>query len=296
MAAGRAPMSVTANQFFSAPAVVSQEIEDRFFTDLKTGNATFKRTAGDRFRELDDICFRCFAAAGATIGEALDIGISSGSTTLALSERLLAAGHGGMVIGTDLSFSAHLVPVAAGVRTLVDEAGLPLQHDVLGMVVRPWRRRLDYFTGMVAVRGLLNRLCGARAQRRLQAGHPGIRPVQLVSPRLRDHPRVRVEKNDIFTATPRYQARFDFVRAANILNRGYFSEAEIRRALVHVVSYLSGPGAWLLIARSTGGQHVATLFQVSADGRRLQAVDRFGGGSEIEWLVFATPLPMHWGA
>lgn len=289
-------MSVTAARFFSGPLRLSPEVEDRFFTDLKTGNATFKRTAGDRFQELDDICVRCFEAAGATIGAVLDIGVSSGTTTLALSERLVTAGHAGTVTGTDLSFSANLVPVVPGVRTLIDETGLPLQHDLMGMVVRPWRRRLDYFTGMVAVRGLLNRVCGRRAQLKWRAGDKGVKPVQLISPRLQGHPRVRVERNDIFAPTRRYQDRFDFVRAANILNRGYFPEADLRRALVNAVSYLSGPGAWLLIARSSEGRHVATLFQVSADGRRLQAVDRFGGGSEIEWLVFATPLPMHWRA
>ncbi|MBB5714303.1 hypothetical protein [Sphingomonas aerophila] len=285
---------ITAARFFAGPGGDSVELEDRFFTDLKTRNATFKRTATDRFGDLDDVCIRCFAAAETSIRDVLDIGISSGGATLALSERLHKAGYDAAVTGTDLSLTAHIVPVLPGVRALVDDAGFPLQHDVLGLAVRPWRRRADYLTGMLFVRNLLNRIAGNRARRELQRGTDQVRSVRLVSPRLANDRRVSVEQNDILVPTEQYRNRFNFVRVANVLNRDYFNEPDLRRALHNCVSYLSGPGAWLLVVRSTGGHHVATLFQVSADGRRLTAVDRFGGGSEVEWLVFQTPLPGEW--
>lgn len=287
---------VTAARFFSGAGASSPELEDCFFTDLKTANAVFKRTASDRFRELDEVCVRCFERAGSTIREVLDVGVSSGGATVALADRLAEAGHPARVTGTDLSLDAHLVPVMPGVRTLVDEAGFPLQHDVLGVAVRPWLRRLDYATGMAVVRRVINRWWGGAARRRLAERDQAVAPVRLVSPRVLKHDRVTVERNDILAPTERFRDRFDFVRIANVLNQGYFTEAELRRALANAVSYLSGPGAWLLLVRSRGGRHVATLFQVSADGRRLQAVDRFGGGSEVEWLAFEAPIPERWAS
>lgn len=285
-------MSITATRFFSIdPARLTPDVEDRFFTDLKTYNNTFKRTASDRFRDLDDCCVRHFEGAGAKLREVLDIGVSSGSTTLDLSDRLRTAGQPVQIVGTDLSLTGYLVPVMPGLRVLVDENGHPLQYEVFGKAIRAWARRADYVTGMVLVRGLLHFVCQDRVHRRLHEQDGSLRPLQLVSPRLRDRADIRIEKNDIFSRTGHFVERFDFIRAANILNLGYFDETTLRRGFANVVSYLSGPGAWLLVARTNGAANAATLFRVSSDGRRLLVVDRIGGGSEVERLVLWAPLP-----
>ena len=286
---------MTATRFFQSPAGrASPEAEDKFFTDLRTRNATFKRTSNDRFHDLDEVCLRCFAHANVQISNVLDVGISSGTTTLGLSDRLREAGHPAHLIGTDVSVDGHLVSVYPGIRVLTDEVGYALQYDVLGMVLRPWRRRADYATGMVLVRAAANGWIGNRAKRLLQRGEAMSAPVQLVSPRVFGHPHIRIEKNDIFSDTAEYHGRFDFIRAANILNRGYFNEEQLRRAMANVVRYLSGPGAWLLVARSTEGRHVGTLLRVSDDGRYMNVVDRYCGGSEVEWLVLEAALPAEW--
>ncbi len=286
-------MSITATRFFSIdPARLTPDVEDRFFTDLKTYNNTFKRTASDRFRDIDDCCVRHFEGAGPKLREVLDIGVSSGSTTLDLSDRLRAAGQPVQIVGTDLSLTGYLVSVMPGLRVLVDENGHPLQYEVFGKAIRAWARRADYVTGMVLVRGLLHFLCEDRVHRRLREHDGSLRPLQLVSPRLRDRADIRIEKNDIFSRTGHFVERFDFIRAANILNLGYFDETTLRRGFANVVSYLSGPGAWLLVARTNGATNAATLFRVSPDGRRLLVVDRIGGGSEVERLALWAPLPL----
>lgn len=288
-------MSITARRFFhSKYQVTSVEAEDEFFTDLRTRNATFKRTASDRFRDLDELCLKNFSNAEASIGEVLDIGISSGATTVALSDRLRAAGHSGRVVGTDIAIDGRLVKAFPGVHVLTDEAGHPLQYDLMGRVLRPWGRRADYATGMVMVRAAANRWIGDRVQRSVQRGERNGNAVRLISPRANNHPHVHIERNDIFVDTQEYQDRFGFIRAANILNRGYFEEAALTRAIANIIGYMTGPGAYLLIARSTKGQHVATLFQVSANGRYMDVVDRSCGGSEVEWLVLEATLPEKW--
>ena len=45
-------MSITAKAFFHpARKPTSTDVEDRFFSDLRTRNSTFKRTASDRFHD-----------------------------------------------------------------------------------------------------------------------------------------------------------------------------------------------------------------------------------------------------
>jgi hypothetical protein len=287
-------MRATARRFFNtAPDLVPIAMEDRFFTDIKTRDGTFKRTASARFQDLDDACVASFAAAGAGITTVLDIGISSGATTLALFDRLAAAGHAPRLVGTDLSFEAYMLRVVPGFRTLVDEHGHPLQHEVFGQPVRPWVRRLDYFTGAVLLRGLLNRLAAARARPLVKRRDARLSPVRLISRRLAARPEIDIEANNVLERAPHFGRRFDFVRAANILNRGYFSEAELKGAFDNILSYLSGPGAWLLVARSTKRGHDATLFRASADGATLDVVMRMGAGSEVEDIVRSRPLP--WG-
>lgn len=286
-------MTITASKFFALdPGRLTPEVEDRFFTDLKTQNSTFKRTGRARLNDVDACCVRNLAAAAARIERVLDIGISSGTSTLDLHDHLRAAGHAPRIIGTDLALDGYIVPALPGLRVLSDPGGHPMQYDLLGRAIRSWERRADYLTGMIAVRRMLARFTRRAVQARLEDGH-GAQPVRLLSPRLKGHPAITVEVNDIFARTDRFVRRFDFVRAANILNLGYFSEAELRRALSNIFSYLSGGGAWLLVARSKGSANAATLFRLSPDGRRLLVMDRVGGGSEIERLVLSTPLPLH---
>ena len=290
-------MSITASQYFSDDAAaITPEAEDRFFAGLKTGNNTFKRTAKDRFKRIDDRCTEMFTSANVQLSHVLDIGISSGTTTLALSKRLALAGQTPQIVGTDLSLGAYLLDVFPGLRVLVDEQGLPLQYELLGRAVRAWVRRADYVTGVVILLGLLRALVKARVRRHLRYRERSTRKLWLLSRALRDEPRITVQRNDVFQLSEEFVGRFDFIRAANILNRGYFGDADLRRALGNVVRYLSGPGAWLLVARSEGAKTAGTLFRLSPDGSRLIIMARVGTGSEIESLVLNTPIPSPDGA
>ncbi|WP_426170250.1 hypothetical protein [Sandarakinorhabdus sp. DWP1-3-1] len=280
-------MALTASRLFDAPPdAISAAAEADFFTALKGRNNTFKKTGAGRFAAID-------AAVIAAIGNdpldsVLDIGISSGATTIELRDSLQRAGHRPSVTGTDLWIDAWLVPVAPGCRALVDGSGHLLQHDLFGRAVRPWRRRLDYVNGLAVVRATLNRLVIPRVRAALAAGRG--RRLRLVSPQLARHADVVVQQDDVTVANPGFAGRFDLVRAANILNRDYFDEATLLRALANVIGYLSGPGAWLLVIRTlANGEQHGTLFRRNADG--MAVVRRFGTGSEVEALVLAAAVP-----
>jgi hypothetical protein len=95
---------------------------------------------------------------------------------------------------------------------------------------------------------------------------------------------IEIVENDIFVLTPEFVGRFDFIRAANLLNEGYFAREKLSAAISNIRSYCRGPGSLLLVVRSSEQRQDGTLFRLEADGR-FQVRARFGQGSEIEQIV-----------
>ncbi|MBT8428206.1 MAG: hypothetical protein KJO02_09280 [Erythrobacter sp.] len=278
-------MSIAASRFFSLPPEqITPALEVAFFSSLKTGNDTFKKTDVRRFEEIDGVVAAELAKAfpGETL-ELLDVGISSGTTTMELAEALERAGADFRITATDRSFAASILDGPLGSRALVENSGHILQFEILGRPLRAWDRRLDRFTGRSILNAALRKAIGKSAKERA-----GNRPVELVSPRLKERPSVTIAEDDIFTRTPAFERKFHFVRAANILNLDYFDKDRISTGLGHLRAYLRGPGGLLLLVRTdkvTSGNN-GTLFRLNAE-HGFEVVRRFGDGSEVEDLVLS---------
>lgn len=219
------------------------------------------------------------AASAARIDNILDLGVSSGTTTIELIEALRRAGYRPAVTATDRTINARLVPLRWGCSALVEPGGHVLQYDVLGAPIRPWRRRLDYLTGFAAVGGLTERLLGPQL-----AGARNGKSVTLVSPHLARMPGVSLVEDDVTVCNPRLVGQFDLVRAANLLNKHYFSRESMAAAAANVRRYLRGSGAFLLLLRTHNARdHHGSLLRMEQDGQ-LEVIERFGRGSEVEAL------------
>lgn len=279
----------TASRFFSmAPDRITAEEEAYFFTWLKTGNATFKRTQAGRFRDVDSAMLLQIEAAGGRLDAILDIGISSGTTTLELLDAARTAGHDTRITATDRSLAARLVNWPLGFSALLEPDGHILQYGIFGRPLRAWRRRLDYVTGMALVQKLAQWTIGRAARR--AAMKKQARDVALVSPRLAGTRGVELVEDDVTRGNAAFESRFDLVRAANILNRDYFDEKTLSRAAGNLMRYLRGEGSWLFIIRThEDGQQNGTLFRRQGNG--LAVAHRFGRGSEIETLVLESCIP-----
>lgn len=273
-----------ASRYFSLPAGrVSARDEARFFNALRTGNATFKRTAAGRLAAIDRALVDWLVTHGKAPEHVLDLGISAGITTLELRNVLQAAGWDAAVTGTDRSLHAALLPLPFGCRALVEPDGHVLQYEVAGQAVRPWRRRLDYVTGIAPLGWAVDRALRGAAAARLAS--PDREPVALVSRAVATASDIRLVEDDITVPNPDLIGRFDLVRAANLLNRHYFSGTDLAAAVANTRSYLRGPGALLLVLRTHGeDDHRGTLF-VQDERGRLDVALRWGGGSEIEPLL-----------
>lgn len=278
-------MIVAATEFFSRPAeALPQQVEDAFFSSIKNPNNTFKCTWGGRFGALDGRLVEAVKARGLDVREVLDVGVSSGTTTLDLCDAFARERYRPRITGTDYAIHAWIVPLGKRCAALLNPEGQLLQVDLFGRSIQPWRRRLDYLTGMWLVRPILSRIVGGLAVRRLRQG-VGVRKVELVSPRVRNHGLITIVEDDVLTPRDGFGRRFDLVRAANVLNENYFAEADLRKAVDNLRSYLKGPGSLLFIVRTRmSGDHHGTLFAMSDSGA-LEVVERIGAGSEIEKLL-----------
>jgi polysaccharide pyruvyl transferase WcaK-like protein len=79
------------------------------------------------------------------------------------------------------------------------------------------------------------------------------------------------------------------LRAANILNRGYFDERVLRAMLANLRERLRDGGLLVICRTSTHGDvNNGTLFRLDPE-RRLCPLARLNAGSEIETLALDLP-------
>ncbi len=265
---------------------ITPEMEEVFFTSIMARNGTYKTTYGSRFSEINEQLLRLISVGSISARSVLDVGISSGVNTLELAESLGAHGYEASIVGTDILIDAYLVRVLPGCDALVDASGFPLRFDLFGRSMKPWVVQSDYRSGLFLVRKGINVLFRSLAAR-VRAGRPNSKTtqVQLVSPRLLEDENIVVCDDDITRFNPEFAARFDLVRAANVLNKGYFDDGALRGIIGNIRKYLKPAAGSLLVLRThENKENHGTLFTLDSDNRFV-LLERFGTGSEIEHLV-----------
>ena len=278
-------------------------MEKEFFSSIRLSNRVFKTTSVRRLDDVNQTLIAVFQKLGVAPTTFLDIAISSGTSTIEWVESLQQAGLRPHMTATDLTTIAYLVRLFRGCHVLVDKEGFPLQYDVFGIALRPWCPVRYYIFGNYFLTVMYRFVYWRLAQRlhllkRLEAlrgkAPPGDDPVvkaqvKLVSYRLRNKKEIELLDDDITEPTPSHlKRRFQVVRAANILNRNYFSTRQLVEGAKNLRDRMSGPGAFLLIVRTEdrGGNH-GTVFRLNDYGS-LEVVARIGRGSEIEDIVLCT--------
>lgn len=278
-------MVISAKLFADPGAVPTAKQERDFFGGVRLGNGTHKTTCDHRLDDLNALVTDQWTRLGARPREIFDVGVSSGISSAEWADSLSTAGFDSRILASDLMLFGKWVRVSPVHEALVDRSGHVLQHLLFNRPARPWGRRLDYLTGY----WMLRRGANLAARRRLRKGAPrDSSTVMLVSPRARHNPRVDFVEADILKPLDKgLHGRFDAIRAANILNCGYFSKQDLGQAVANLKLCLAGAGSFFIAARTwEDGTNHATLFRLDP-AHRFQAVARLGQGSEIEDIVLA---------
>ncbi len=290
-------MSLLADLFVSAGELRgSQELEKSFFDCLRLKNGVYKTTYAHR---LDDLNARLadYLPAARPL-QVLDVAISSGVSTLEWVESLEEASLDYHMTGIDLTTSGLMVSFGNRLHTVLDRTKWPLLFEIDGRwVSNPPRKRhlLRHFFSLALIKSALfvwgQRYGEAEAGRmeRVLGMPTRTRAINLVTPRLANHPRVTIHEGDILTESWQ-QGEFHVIRAANILNRSYFDNDALTRIVLNLRRHLTPDGILVVCNTDTDEEAVnhATIFALRAD-RQLNVLSKLNGGSEVENLILRLP-------
>lgn len=285
---------LAARAFLETPAAeLTPQAEREFFASLMTRNKTYKTTFHQRFADTNPLLLQQLKQGGLASPDILDIGISSGISTVELHDDFREGGIHARIIATDLLVEALLVRVLPNCHVLVDPSAFPLRFDLPFGTMKPWVTQRDYRNGFFLLRKAINVGMTRLARHILQnSKDTRITRVKLVTPRLLATGNIVVCNDDISRYNHAFANRFDFIRAANVLNKGYFPARVLSAMLANIRRYLRGPGTTLLVVRThEDDSNHGTLFRMEDDGR-LKVTWRIGAGSEIEETVLQLASPV----
>jgi hypothetical protein len=250
----------------------STEAEFLLFSRIRLPSGVLKTTEPRRLDDLNERALRVLPDDRPL--ELMDVAISTGITTVEWSEQLRAAGVEHHIVAGDTHSDAVWVSVPLVGEVLVDRDGNVLLAEVVGRAVDP--------SGATTRSALVLPLLRAAARHAGMLRLPA-RPVALVSSRIRESTAIELVEDDIFVARPELRARFHAVRAANILNEGYFDDARLRAAVATLRERLRPAGLLIVCRTREDGSNHGSFFRMDGDGWTV--VDRIGDGSEIERLI-----------
>lgn len=274
----RPPARTSVRRYLDARAIGGFAVEDQFFWQLQLASGVFKATSHHRLDDTFAMIRR--ALPPATNLRILDVACSSGISTVELHCALSGPGLSIETIGTDITTKVMHVAVARGQAIVYDADGNILGAEIDGMLInrRPNRAVCLYHPWRVHRARRLFAAYG-RGAFRPPTGAP-VTEVPLVTLAVERTPGVRVVEEDL--ARPLVPGVFGLIRAANILNRGYFAEPRLRELVATLLTRLA-PGGLLFVVRTAGKTNHGTLWRATAAG--VELVERIGDGSEIAGLV-----------
>jgi hypothetical protein len=254
-----------------------RESEREFYRNIKTSNGTKKSTAPRRLDAINDLYFATIQRLGAIPRVAMDIGVSSGVTTLEWLREFDKRGVAVTMIATDYVMSVDLYAIGRHMHVLTERNGHLLQIEMFGAGIRTHMRARDYINGGFVWRRALCSIARARLKTASRSGS-----YKLVSPALRGQDRIRLFDDDIFsTNPPAFTRSADVVRVGNLIQPIYFSDAQIRRATENIRERCRGEGSTVIVCRNMQDALEGSILRMNGRRQFLVAA-RLGPGSEVE--------------
>lgn len=250
-----------------------------FFRGLRLSNGTCKTTGAGRLAELDQ---RLVAQLGTPRDiRVLDAGASIGVTTLDLLDALQSRGFLVACTLVDLSISARILS-RFGITFLVDPNGAVLCAEFGS------RRVFRPDPSKDSLRSRVGRALFSATEAAIRVSgvwSDGGQDVQLLVPGARARSEITALEHDLFDPLP-LGSTYHVVRAANILNRAYFSETQLSTLIGNLLQVLQVGGLLVVCRTDEAGMTAGSILRREVSGD-LVVVERVRGGSEVESLVLS---------
>jgi hypothetical protein len=274
----------------------SQELERSFFDCLRVKNGVYKTTYSHRLDDLNAQVANYLPFPRPL--QLLDVAISSGVSTLEWVESLEEAELDYHMTGIDLTIGALLVSFGDRLHAVLDRAKWPLLFEIDGQWVSNPPRKKHLFRHLFSLATIKSALFlwaqryreseDERCQQILGMS-TRTRAINLVTPRLMNHPRVTIGEGNIL-AESWQQGTFHVIRAANILNRSYFDNHALSKILHNLRRHLTPDGILVVCNTDTDEEAVnhATILALRED-QQFEVLSRMNGGSEVDDLILHLP-------
>jgi hypothetical protein len=253
-------------------------LEHSFFQSLRLPNGARKTTAPARLTDVDRLLGDYFRAGDSV--HLLDVGISSGVTTLDLLDSLRGRGVRVSGVGTDICVRGYLSSVF-GIDVLYDSAG-----HVLQLATRFFTRgRPDPSQRSLPSRALrIGMFALELPVVRRWAGRLGrSRTVDLLSPRLFRNRPFQVIEHDIARPMPAWDGTFDVLRAANVLNLDCFPADQIVAMFRNMAAWLKVGGVIVICRTSDAdGRNHGSLYRKVSAFATFEPLRQVGDGFELD--------------
>jgi hypothetical protein len=285
--------------YLSAPLsddAAQESLEREFFSSICLQNGTYKYTYSNRLDDLNSMVARWLPPSRPL--KLMDVAISSGISTLEWMKSLELAGIEHEMTAGDLTLDAYLVSLNQDLHVLVDKTGFPLQYEIKGKALTTpvgRKRRALYVFPLRQINKTLQakfEMLREKCKNGVAQAQPGhdvqCRRVDLVSPRLRRPTNLKLIEDDILRDDYR-GPRVHVLRAANILNRAYFTDDVLKQMLSQLRSRLLDDGLLVVCRTNISGNNNGSIFALR-EGNKFELVDRIGEGSEVEQLVVSDEL------
>lgn len=274
------------------PAAASQ-MRETVLRSFSVRNGTFKRTSCKRTSQFDREVLGVLRSNLASPDQHIvhDMGVSDARTSCDFFEAFSA--YNGVepeFFATDLCFNViALRREHTRTTVVVDHCNSVLQIMFPPFVLSSRSGVRDHclFPINTLLRVLLTHTSVKQILRLYKVGDHSVscRAISLISPeaqRLAARTcRFHLEQYDAFENAPR---KYSIVRAMNLFNRSYFSDAIIFKGIENVLGSLSDRGAFIIGSNGDSGSIVNGSVYVKRCGR-FHRIYTSGKGSEIDGLV-----------
>lgn len=263
------------------------DLESEFFKRLPLANGLFKTTCAHRLDDVNRVIQEQILTRWRQQHvRLLDVGVSSGVTTMEWADSLRCWRGDFTLVGTDLFLEAILESYGSICHVLKVRTGLPLQFEVggfavsnyVGSGVENWVKRASPVLAcrllVLALRGMRNWNVGPR---------PTLRRIRLLSRIAIKDPNIEFIEEDLL-GNAGTRGAFHVIRVANVLNPRCFSAEKLVRMIRQLRARLESSGILVVLRTRDDGTNDGGVYELDGTGS-LRPVWRMGNGSEIHGLI-----------
>ena len=291
----------TVHEVFLASGTSAEEqyaLERQFFARVALTNGTFKTTYPNRLDDINEAFFPHLVRLADRPIRIMDVGASSGISTIEWYAYLSRSGIDCDITGSDVTIYASLLTFRfiSKVAALVDRNGNIVHFDLFGIgyprqpgskLLRPNTLRTLAAIALFRAAMMIDGSPPPVTAGRTTPGHGFLLKYQriaLLSRSFVNNDKLRMIEDDLCAENEAALCQaFDVIRAANILNLVYFPVDLIARMLATLKQRLKEDGLLIIVRTHPNGENNASIFRLVSS--QFVLIDRFGKGSEIEHIV-----------